>query len=71
MDNVSIPSYNQSLTSLNDGVCYSIYVLLVLSVALKFACRLRSGIRLWWDDWLVLAALVRATHLAHPVYVRS
>lgn len=30
-----------------------------LSVATRFAARLTNhGLRLWWDDWLILASLV-------------
>lgn len=45
-----------------------------LSVALRFGARLYStfsgsgsrGMRLWWDDWCVLAALVSTRLLPYP-----
>ena len=33
-------------------------ILAISSVALRFLARKLSGAGLWWDDWMILAALV-------------
>ncbi|PNY23828.1 Uncharacterized protein TCAP_06229 [Tolypocladium capitatum] len=34
------------------------WTLAFLAVAMRLACRQMKGVRLWWDDWLILASLV-------------
>jgi hypothetical protein len=35
------------------------WVLALLAVGLRLVCRQMKGVRLWWDDWLIIASLVR------------
>ena len=40
------------------GVYVSGLILSILSVGLRFLARIRYGAGLWWDDWVILVALV-------------
>ena len=42
------------------GVLITLIALSIIIVALRFLTRRLSGAGYWWDDWLILAALVRA-----------
>lgn len=43
----------------------------IVFVALRFFCRMRLIRSTWWDDWLILAAVVWIFHIFRSVGVLS
>ncbi|KAL6718244.1 hypothetical protein ACLMJK_004332 [Lecanora helva] len=41
------------------GAAISLMIISIITVALRFIARWRSGAQLWWDDWTILIALVK------------
>ena len=59
MDTSAIPGdIHASRVHLILGVSIALLVLSFVAVALRLLARRLSGAGLWWDDWLIIAALV-------------
>jgi hypothetical protein len=41
------------------GVSASLIAISAIAVALRFLARWRSRVGFWWDDWVILAAMVQ------------
>ena len=59
MDTTAIPGdIHASKAHLILGVSIALLILSFIAVALRLLARRLSGAGLWWDDWLIIAALV-------------
>ena len=66
MDTSAIPGdIHASRAHLILGVSIALLVLSFVAVALRLLARRLSGAGLWWDDWLIIAALV------HTLFIRK
>lgn len=55
--------YYQSQTLAIYGGTISLIILATIAVAARLAARKISAAKLWWDDLVIVVALVRQTHL--------
>ena len=63
----AIPSLNDSKSPIIIGVLVTLIVLSITSVILRVVARKISKINLWWDDYLIIMALVKACTLERRI----
>jgi H+/Cl- antiporter ClcA len=60
-----------TLGAVHIGVAWSLYVVAILSVMLRFLCRRRLRQKIFVDDWLTLAAVFFALVMVIEVHLWS
>ena len=59
--------YNQNRAGEVYAGTLTLLLVATISVALRFLARKLSSATFWWDDWILLTALVCIPHMIHEI----